>query len=283
MGTVAIVSDASIDLPQGVAAELGITLAPLGYELNGRRFLAGEQPPAEFYAGLDDDGRAIVEGVSADDFEVALREAAQHAPAVLCLCQSVGSSFTRVSAEVAIRRVQKDIDVRLISPGRSTAGLGAICMAAAGAARDGKSADAVFALVEELSLAADTYAIPGSLDLLERSGDLELFNSQSNVGPIDAGIPVFRVRGRVSPVAVAPDHPAAEAALLERIASAAGDREVIAIAVHAEAPEAAQRLADDVRGRLNVSELHIGPMGPTIGSVLGPGAYGLGFCALPPG
>jgi DegV family protein with EDD domain len=282
LASVAIVSDASIDLPPRLAEELGLVLAPLGYEVGGHRYVTGGQSPAELYAALGAGNSSQVDGVSADDFEVALRKAGEYSRDIICICQSVGSSFTRVSAEVAIRRVQRDgIVVRLISPGRSTAGLGAICIAAARAANNGKGPEEVFEFVEELTAGADSYAIPAGLDFLESSGTLDMMNSQSTIGRIDTGVPLFRIRGRVSPAAVSDDAEGTEQLLIDRVAATAGGRDVVVVVTHAEAKDAADRLAERARASLRVSELHVGPMGPTIGAVLGPGAYGLGFCAVP--
>ncbi len=279
---VALVSDASIDLPPALAAELGLTLAPLGYDLAGRHHLTGDQTAVEFFAALAAGATAHVEGVAADDIESALRAAAPLADDLICVSQSVGSSHTRVSAEVAVRRVQVEGKrVELISPGRSTAGLGALCIAAARAAKAGASTDEVFHLLEEGASACDTYAIPGSLDYLERTGELAILNSQSNVGPIDSGLPLFRVRGRVSAAAACVDAADAMEQLLQRVAATAAGRPLIVVV--AAAPDSASALTTLARSRLNVSELHESSLGPTIGSVLGPGTIALGFCAIPSG
>jgi fatty acid-binding protein DegV len=178
--------------------------------------------------------------------------------------------------------VQRDgVSVRLISPGRSTAGLGALCVVAAKAANAGMGADDLFRFMEDLTAGADSYAIPDGLDFLGRSGALDMMNSQSAVGRIDLGAPLFRIRGRISPAAVAHDPGGAEQLLLERAAATAAGREVVVVVTHAEAEGAAQRLAAQAHAHLRVAELQIGPMGPTVGVVLGPGAYGLGFCAVP--
>jgi DegV family protein with EDD domain len=276
---VAIVSDTSVDLPAQLAKERGVFLAPLGYEVGGRHFRTDQQANQAFLASLNG-AIAAVEGVSAEDYEATMRAGAASAKDVVCLCQTVGSSFTRVSAEVAVRHTQLDnIRVELISPGRSTLGLGALCLAAAKRAASGGSTDEVFAFVERASMASDTYAIPRDLRYLERSGELALLSSQSTVGRIDEGIPLFRVRGRVSAAAATADHASAEDELFARVTAAAGSRPAVVVVGHAAAAEAAERLAARAHGALRVSELHIVEMGPTIASVLGAGAYGLGFCA----
>lgn len=278
---VALVTDASIDLPERVAREAGLAVAPIGYDVGGHHYLTGQQPLSDFYAMLEGGSTALVEGVSADDYEAALRDAASRAAELICVTQSLGSTFSRVSAEVAIRRLQADgKTVRLISPGRSTSGLGALCLAATRRAADGASADEVFQLLEDASLSTDTYAIPGSLAYLERTGELTVLSSQSSVGPIEGGIPLFRVRGRVSVAVPTASQAAAEEEAISRAARAAAGRPVFVVISHAMAGAAAQRLADAATSRLDVCELHISEMGPTLGAVLGPGACSLGFCAL---
>jgi DegV family protein with EDD domain len=281
---VAIVTDASVDLPPDLAASVGLVLAPFGYELGGRRYITGQQSPEAFYASLASGERALIEGTSADDFEAALRTAARQATELICVAQSVGSSFTGVSAEVAAHRLQATgTPVALMIPGRSTLGLGALCVAAARSAASGASKDEVFGLLEQGSSSADTYAVPASLDYLEQTGDLAMLSSQSSVGMIDNGIPLFRVRGRVSAAAPAADAAAAEDELLKRVEQTAARRPVIVLVAQSGDKTAANRLADAARRRLNVEELYLTNLGPAIGAVLGPGAYALGFCAVAKG
>lgn len=279
MQRAALVTDATCDLSPQVAAEHGIVLAPFGYELGGKRFLTGQQPPEELYAALEAGSAIALEGAGADDFEAAFREAARSADEVLCACQSVGSTFTRVSAEVAARRLEIDgTPLRLISPGRSTAALAAICLAAGREAASGASADEVFALMERASTMADTLLIARDLSQLERSGQLAIVASQSNVGPLDAGVPLFRLRGRLTALAVHEGREAAERALVEAIGAKAGDRPVILVATSAAASLEAERLLDLARASLNAENVQTTVMGPVGAGLLGPGAYGLGFC-----
>jgi DegV family protein with EDD domain len=275
----AVVTDASADLSPDAARDLGITVAPLGYELGGKRFLSGEQTPGELYKALDAGAAVTIEGVAADDFEQGFREAGSRASTIICACQSVGSSFTRVSAEVAARRVSEDgLTVRLLSPGRATSALAAICIVGAKAAAAGASADDVFARMEGASTAADAYFLARDLAQLERSGQLATVTSQSNVGPLNAGIALFRLRGRLSALSVHPDYESAEAALIETIEARTNGRPVVLVATHADSVTDAGRLLRAAQASLRIASVHTTNAGPVVASLLGRGCYGLGFC-----
>jgi DegV family protein with EDD domain len=280
---VAIVTDASADLPEALAAAHGVGIAPLRYILGGKVYSTGEQDTSILLTSLDRGDGCEVSGVEADDFETAYRQALDGAEHLICICHSVGSSFTRVSAEVAARQLlDDDIQVDVTSPGRSTAALAAIALAAGDAARAGQSADAVAALINDASTRADTYLLAPSLDQLDRAGQLSIVQSQSGVGRLDEGVPLFRLRGRLNAVAIADDSAAAEGLLIERIFETAGDRPVHLIATHVDAPAEAERLLAAAKERVNTALSLVTEAGPTISGLLGRGAYGLGFCALEP-
>lgn len=279
---VAIVTDATTDLPAQAAAEHGIALAPLGYTVGGRRYTSDQQDAGAFLTALAQAGAAEIAGVEADDFEAAFRAAAKSAPHLICICQSVGSSFTRVSAEVAARRLQEDgVAVDVTSPGRSTAAAAAIALAAADAARNGADAAAVTALIDAAATHADTFLIAADLTQLERAGQLAIVASQSGVGPLDDGAPLFRLRGRLTALSVEDDAAAAEAALLDRVEATLDDRPALLVATHAGAPADAARLLAAAQKRVDARSTLTTVAGPTITSLLGAGCYGLGFCAAP--
>ena len=283
MGQVAVVTDASIDLAADSARRLGIVVAPLGYEIGGRHFRSGDHSPAELYAALEAATDAQVEGVAADDLEAAFREAIKLASDdLVCAVQSVGSSFTRVSAEVAMHRIRPDeAKVRLISPGRSTTALAAICIAGAHAARASTSGDDVFRIVEDASTMADSYFVARDVSQLERSGQLAAVTTQSNVGPLDEGVPLFRVRGRLTAVSVHASREEAEAEMIQRIKSTAAGRPVILVGTGADAGADRDRVAGLARTGLQVKEEQSTDTGPVVAMLLGRGAYGLGFCVAP--
>ncbi len=154
-----------------------------------------------------------------------------------------------------------------------------MALLAGDAARAGADAAAVSALIEEATASADTLLLAASLDQLEAVGQLSIVQSQSGVGRLDDGAPLFRLRGRLSALSVEDDQEAAEAALIAGLASRLGGRPAFVVATHADAASDAARLlaaageAVKVRGSITTEA------GPTIAGLLGRGAYGLGFCA----
>jgi DegV family protein with EDD domain len=276
---VAIVTDASTDLPQALAAAHGVTVARLGYTVGGKRYTSTDQDEFAFLAALEAGGSVEIGGVEADDFEVAFRSAAEQASHLICLCQSVGSSFTRVSAEVAARRLQEDgTEVDVISPGRTTASLAAIALLAGDAAQAGADAAAVAALVDSTTAAADTYLLAASLDQLEAAGQLSIVQSQSTVGRLVDGVPVFRLRGRLSAQSIEDDASAAEEALVSQVAKNLAGRPAFLVVTHADAAADAERLLAAASSELEVQGSCLTEAGPTVTGLLGRGVYGLGFC-----
>jgi fatty acid-binding protein DegV len=58
-------------------------------------------------------------------------------------------------------------------------------------------------------------------------------------------------------------------------------REQIAVVTHAVAPEEAARVAEQLAARIRCRPPLITELGPTVGTYLGPGTVGIGFCPAP--
>ena len=119
------------------------------------------------------------------------------------------------------------------------------------------------------------------VDGLDRAGELAAVQSQSGIGSLDFGVPVFRARDRIKALELADDAEQAENILIDRAAEILGGRPAILVVTHALAVEAAERLRAKAESRLTVDELHVTELGPTVGGLLGAGAWGLGFCQAP--
>jgi DegV family protein with EDD domain len=279
MAGVVVVTDSSADIPPQLADELGILVAPVGIDFRDGHFLDGQLSRQEFYRRMQDTGGLpTMSGVAAEVFQQAFRQAGQ-AEMILCLIMSFETSFTSVAAEVAARRT-REVPVRIMATGRGLAGHGALCIAAASAARQGKTADEVLQLAEGLSLRAEAYVVPGTLEYLQKAQKvIEL--QQAGIGPLEGTLPVIRVRGRMTPVAKERTFEAALTKLMETVARAAGSEPLEVIVEHANSPEAGASLAAMAHAQLRCHQVHLVELTPMVGRYLGPGAVGLGYCPWP--
>ena len=283
--SVAIVCDSSVDLSQELLEARGLRSAPVGYSLGATYYSQGDQSHAEFYDALRRGERLTLNGVTSEDWESVFLAAAEgHDEGVICLCQAFGSSSPSFdSAEFASRRIDHfhQIEVRIHQTPRSTAGQAAIALAVARVSQAGGDREAVERALDEVTASADIFMIAPDVDGLDRAGELSAVQSQSGIGSLDFGVPVFRARDRIKAVELADDPEEAEDLLLNRAADVLGDQPAILVVTHALAPEAAARLRDKASSRLTVDEIQITELGPTVGGLLGAGAWGLGFCQAP--
>jgi DegV family protein with EDD domain len=278
---VTIVTDSSVDLPPAEAERLGIVIAPLSVAFVDENLHDEGLDRAEFYRRLQQSARPpTVTGASADAFTEAFTRAKERGDEIVCMVMSVESSFTYVAAEVAVRQVP-GLTISIINSGRSLAAQAALAIAAAEAAAAGKTRDEIVHLIEELSGAADTYLVPASQEWLKRADRLTTL-SQGPAGRLDGAIPLLRVRGRLTAIAKSPSAEAARALMLEHVTKAMDPaREQIAVVTHAVAPELAAQVAEQIAARTRGRAPLITELGPTVGTYLGPGTVGIGYCPTP--
>ena len=187
--------------------------------LGATYYSQGEQSHAEFYEALGRGERLTLNGVTSEDWESVFLAAAEgHDEGVICLCQAFGSSSPSFdSAEYASRRMTHfhEIEVRVHQTPRSTAAQAAIALALARVAQNGGDREAVERALDEATASADIFMIAPDVDGLDRAGELAAVQSQSGIGSLDFGVPVFRARDRIKAVELADDAEQAEDALLE--------------------------------------------------------------------
>ena len=164
---VRIVTDSSCDLTTEEADELGIEIVPLSIRFGSEEFTDRvDLTVDEFYKRLAESTALPETSAPAPGaFEEVFRRAVElGADAVVCINLSSELSATIQSAQNAARALEGVIDVRVIDSRSITSGLGSQVLAAAQAARDGKTADEIVALVEDL---VERTHVIGALDTLE--------------------------------------------------------------------------------------------------------------------
>jgi len=196
MAGVRIVTDSACDLTKDEAAALQVEIVPLNIRFGAEEFTDGQNLSVqEFYRRMSEaEDLPETSAPAPGAFEVAFRKlAAEGADAVVCINLSGGLSATIESARNAARAVEGDIDVRVIDSRTLTAGLGTIVIAAAEAARDGRSVDEVVALVDDMVGRTRVYAALDTLDNLKKGG--RIGGAQHLVGSMLAIKPLLNITG----------------------------------------------------------------------------------------
>jgi DegV family protein with EDD domain len=283
MQGVAIVTDSTADIPSDLVEELGILVTPARVIINGKEYRDKvDISSEEFYRLLPTlNPLPTTSGVTVEDFLAAFRQGLEGAGHVLCLLLPRGFSQMTLSAAHMARQMLAEEDISVVDTRTGLAGQALIVLMAAKAVQQGASKEAVLALVNELIPKVRTIFTADTLEYLRKGGRLSapqaLLGAMLNVKPI-----LHIHEGRAVPIGRERSRPKAKAHLLRLIEEAVGEgAEVNAAIMHAMAREEAEELRDRIAARFHCQDLYIlDNIGPTVGAHMGPGALGVGFCAV---
>ena len=273
MPQVAVVTDSTAYLPDGIAEERGITVVPLHVVLgswSGREAL--EVSPADVATALRE-RRVHVTTSRPTPGQLAAAYRATGADQVVSVHLSSALSGTADSARVAARQVARDIDVRVVDSGSIAMGLGFDVMAAAEAAHAGASLDDVAAAAAQADTTTLFYV--DTLEHLRRGGRVTA--TSALVGAALAVKPLLVVRdGEIALLEKVRTFSKARLRLTELVAEAAGDGPVEIAIHHLAAPERAAQLEADVREAVpKLVQLYVSEVGAVVGAHAGPGLLGV--------
>ena len=276
MPGVRIVTDSASDLDEGVCDELGITVVPLTIRFGDEEFVDREELTVdEFYRKLAESSTLPETAAPAPGaFEKAFRRLAEEgADAIVCVTLSSGVSATMESARNAAEAVRPEIDVRVVDSRGVSVSEGNKVIAAARAARDGKSADEIVALVEDLASRTRTFGALDTLDNLKKGG--RIGSAQALLGTLLSIKPIIDIStGTVEEAGQARTRRKALQALAAKVLEHPTVDDLAVM--HGQAPDLDEFLAllaptyarDDIR---------VGLIGPVIGTHGGPRVMGVSF------
>ena len=169
--SVAIITDSSADLPDGVAERLNIHVVPLRLNFGDQDYLDKiGLTPTEFYRKLREE---IVlprtSQPSPGDFRRQFEFLLSHHPSLVYLGVARAVSGTIQSAETAAQRGHPDRTF-VFDSANAAGGLALLAIAAAEAAQRGDNAVSIVALVERLRPQTLTWAVTRDLTLAVRGG-----------------------------------------------------------------------------------------------------------------
>lgn len=282
-----IFTDSCADLDEKMLQELEVQYLPFSFTSNDstyRNWADGRELSfKDFYDKLRAGGSASTSQVNATEFVEAFRPILQSGKDLVYLAFSSGLSGTIHSARLAADDLAEefpDAKVLVVDTYAASLGQGLLVWHTAQLKKQGKTMQEVATWVEENQGKLAHWFTVDDLNFLKRGGRLSgaaaLFGTMLNIKPVlhvdDEGhlIAMEKVRGRKQSLNALVDH-------MEKTAT--NPAQQLVFISHADAPEDAQYVAEEVKRRLGVTQTYINYIGPVIGSHAGPGTVALFFLA----
>jgi DegV family protein with EDD domain len=274
---VAVVTDSTAYLPDGIADKYDVIVVPLRVFLDDECGAEGvDVRPADVAAALSATPRRRVSTSRPNpaDFAVAYRAAADSgAEAVVSVHLSGGLSGTVDAARLAAQAAP--VPVRVVDSRAVGMGIGFAVIAAAVAATAAAEPAEVARAAEAAAGRTTTYFYVDTLEYLRRGGRIGA--ASALLGSALSFKPLLQMRdGRIAPLEKVRTAGRAIARLAELAAAAAGEGPVDVAVHHLAAAERAEALAQDLRGRLpGLQTVYRSEVGAVVGAHAGPGLLGV--------
>ncbi|MGH9118824.1 MAG: DegV family protein [Acidimicrobiales bacterium] len=276
MPGVRIVTDSASDLERSMCDELGIAVVPLTIRFGDKEFVDGEELSVdEFYRRLAESPTLPETAAPAPGaFEATFRRLADDgAEAIVCVTLSSGVSATMDSARNAAEAVAPEIDVRVADSRGVSVSEGNKVIAAARAARDGRSADEIVALVADLAGRTRTFGVLDTLDNLKKGG--RIGNAQALLGTLLSIKPIIDISsGKVEEAGRTRTRRKALDALAAKVLEHPTVDDLAVM--HGQAPDLDDFLAL-LAPRYERDDVRLGVIGPVVGTHAGPRVMGVSF------
>jgi DegV family protein with EDD domain len=276
MSAVAVVTDSTAYLPDGVASSYDVGVVPLHVVLGSRTGTeGGEVSPGDVAAALAERRLQVsTSRPTPGEFAAAYRESG--ASCIVSVHLSAELSGTYDAAVLAAGEVEAEgIEVRVVDSGTIAMGLGFAVLAAARAARDGAAVDGVEAAARKVATETDVLFYVDTLEHLRRGGRIGA--AAALVGTALAVKPLLHVTGgRIAPLEKVRTASKALARLEDLAAERAGSGPVDVAVHHLVAADKAAALAERLLARLpGLDSVHVSEVGAVVGAHVGPGLLGV--------
>lgn len=276
MSAVAVVTDSTAYLPEGVAETSAVSVVPLHVVLGSRTGTEGADVSPQDVASALAERRLQVSTSRPTPAEFAEVYRSTGATRVVSVHLSAELSGTYDAAVLAAAEVEADgIEVRVVDSATIAMGLGFAVLAAARAAAAGGGLDEVADAAREVAAVTDVLFYVDTLEHLRRGGRIGA--AAALVGTALAVKPLLHVAGgRIAPLEKVRTASKALARLEELAVERAGDGPVDVAVHHLAAGEKAQALADRLLERIpGLDSVHVSEVGAVVGAHVGPGLLGV--------
>lgn len=278
MGLVKILTDSTADLPAPLVSQYGIEVIPLKVIFEDKIYRDTiDITNKEFYEKLAA-ARVLprTSQPSPGEFQELYEELTADGSTVISIHISAKMSGTIQSAVLAKNRLP-DRDIRVIDSRQVSMALGLVVLAAAKAARQGKSPDEIELAAIEVANKVRTYFVVDSLENLEKGGRIgkasAFLGNMLNIKPVltieDGVVSAFeKIRGKSR----------AMDRIVEVVKDYEKDRGIsYCTLLHANAVDDAVELHKKLISRLDSLEHIIGEIGAVVGTHAGAGTIGIIF------
>jgi DegV family protein with EDD domain len=270
---VAVVTDSTSDMPDSLAAQLGVEVVPLYVNFRGSMFKDHlEINTATIFQGVRE-GAAMpsTSQPTPVDFENAFKRALEGADHVLCLTISSKLSGTFQSANLAAQTLPGKVTVF-----DSLCAAGSLAMMVERAVRmlkAGSSLTDTIAALERVREAMDLRFSVASLDFLKKNG--RIGGAQALIGGLLNIKPILHViAGKVEAAGRVRGSKAALEDMIAHLKTLQAKHSKLRVTyIYTERPEEVEPLREAGR-QLGIEEFAVFQTGPVIASHVGPGTYG---------
>ena len=278
-----ILTDSCCDLSQEMVTELGVSVLPLSFLMDGREYFNypdnRDIQPGEFYDKLRAGSLGTTSAVSVGVFQEAMGAIVAEGKDVLCISFSSALSTTYQSACIAAEDVMAEYPgstVAVVDSLSASLGQGMLVYLAVEKQRQGASLEEVRAFVEERKGHICQYFTVNDLNHLKRGGRVSA--TAALLGTMLQMKPVLHVdaEGRLTPVSKVRGRKAAVSALLEKMEELGEDLSTVFIS-HGDCRQEVDAMAEAIREKFPSKTVVINYVGPVIGNHAGPGVIALFF------
>jgi DegV family protein with EDD domain len=269
-----VVVDSTADLPEATQREFGISVVPILIQFGRETLRDTEISHDEFYRRLT--GQHSIPTTAAPPvglFEEVFRSLTANGDSVLSISVGGDLSSTYSAAQQGARLVE-GAQIVCVDSRTTITPMGFIAVAAARAAREGKSMDEIVAMIEQLKRRVVLLVALDTLRYLERGG--RIGKMQAFLGTMLSVKPVLEVRdSAVLPVEQVRTSKRVPSRLVELATSrgAYRDLSIVYTTNHAGAESLADLCAQATT--MPREQIQIVQAGPALGTHVGPGALGI--------
>ena len=283
MSEYVLITDSSADLSQEMVQELGVTVLPLSFTIQGKTYRNypdnREMDLPLFYDMLRAGELATTSAVNVAEYTQAVEPILQEGKDVLILAFSSGLSSTYQASVLAageLREKYPDRKIYTVDTLCASLGQGLLVYLAAQEQRKGKSIEEVRDWAEETKLHLCHQFTVDDLHFLKRGGRISA--TTAVVGSMLQIKPVLHVdnEGHLINIGKARGRQASLKALVDKMEKTVTEegRKTVFIS-HGDCRKDAVTVADMVRERFGTQDIRINFVGPVIGPHSGPGTLAL--------